>query len=170
MKNILNRGFARVPLPDFVSLVLVIIDRLTGNPNFPTTDPTVSAVSAQLGVLQNAMLIADPVALETAIAAARPVLEQMLDDLADNLEKTVNMDPVKLATTGFPMHKATEQTSAPPDTPQNGRARRTDQAGQVQLLPSRWIGRGATKCRYRPRPRRGRLRPTTRLARRGRCS
>ncbi|HEY1583236.1 MAG TPA: hypothetical protein VGF73_09070 [Chthoniobacterales bacterium] len=134
MINILNRGFIQMSVNDFVALVLVIIDKLTANPDFPVTDPTLAAVSAQLGVLQAAMLIVDPVAREQAILAARAALEQMLDDLADNLEKTANLDPVKLATTGFPMHKAPEQTSEAPAIPTNARLRRTDLAGQSQLL------------------------------------
>jgi hypothetical protein len=134
MKNILNRGFSEIPLDSFVSQVLTIIDRLTGNANFPTTDPTLTTVEAKLGELQAGMVLTDPQSRDEAIEARRAELEQMLDDLADNLEKTALMDPVKLATTGYPMHKDTEQTTAPPATPQNVRARRTDQSGQVQLL------------------------------------
>ena len=134
MKNILNRGFSEEPLNDFIALVLLIISKLTGNADFPITDPTLAALTAQLGVLQNALLIADPVAREQAILAARQELEQMLDDLADNLEKTSGMDPVKLSTTGFPLRKVTTQTGQPPQVPQNPELRRTDVNGQVRLV------------------------------------
>ena len=134
MKNILNRGFSEMALDSFVSLVLLIISKLTGNADFPTTVPTLAALGAQLQVLQDARLIEDPVAREEAIKAARPVVEQMLDDLADNLESTANMNPVKLATTGFPMRKQTAQTAEPPSIPQNPRLRHTGVGGQAQFI------------------------------------
>ncbi len=133
MKNILNRGFSEMSLNDFITLVLLILSKLTGNADFPTTSPTLAALKAQSDALQAAMTIADPVAREAAVKAARMTLEQMLDDLGDSLEETANMDPVKLATTGFPMRKATAQTSEPPPTPQNPRLRRTEVAGQAQF-------------------------------------
>lgn len=58
----------------------------------------------------------------------------MLDDLADSLEAAVNMDPVRLATTGFTLHKETEQTMEPPSVPRNPRFKRTGKAGEAQLL------------------------------------
>jgi hypothetical protein len=134
MKNILNRGFSEEPLDSFIPIVLLIISKLTGNADFPTTAPTLAALGAQLQILQDAMLIVDPVAREEAIKAARADTEQMLDDLADNLESTANMDPVKLATTGFPMRKETEQTSEPPSIPQNPRLRHTGVSGQAQFI------------------------------------
>ena len=134
MKNILNRGFAHMDLDAFVTLLLLILSKLTGNADFPATDPTLAQVETQRDLLLAAMTIADPVAQEAAVAAARANLEQMLDDLADNLESTAHMDPVKLATTGFPMRKETAQTSEPPSTPQNPRLRHTGTSGQAQFI------------------------------------
>jgi hypothetical protein len=44
MKNILNRGFSRMPDDEFVTKVALVIAQLTGNPSFVTTDPTLAAV------------------------------------------------------------------------------------------------------------------------------
>jgi len=134
MKNILNRGFAELTLLQFCYIFELIYSHLLGNAFFVVTDPTLAALDAQYQLLKAAMLIVDPEAREQAVLAERRTLEQMLDDLADNLEKTANMDPVKLATTGFPLHKETEQTTDAPDIPQNQRLRRTGVSGEAQLL------------------------------------
>ncbi len=134
MKNILNRGFSEMSLSDLVTLVLLIITKLTGNADFPTTSPTLAALGAQKDLLQNTALIDDPQAREEAEKAARATMEQMLDDLADSLESTAAMDPVKLSATGFPMRKVTAQTTEPPATPKNPHLRRTGLSGEVQLV------------------------------------
>lgn len=84
--------------------------------------------------LTQAMALANPQARDAAIAAARPKLEQKLDDLADNLEDTADRDPVKLATTGYDMHKDVVQTGDAPPPPQGVRLKVTGNSGEAQLL------------------------------------
>lgn len=134
MKNILNRGFSQLDVNALVTKVLFIITQLTGNPAFPATDPTLAQLSSALDALQQALVLADPQASEQAVKAARAILEQMLDDLADNLEKSVNMDPVKLATTGFDMRKEGATSSGAPSIPGNVRLRLTGKSGEAQVL------------------------------------
>ena len=134
MKNILNRGFSELSLNSFVALVAMILSKLEDNPYFPTTTPTLASVGTQFAALKQTMLIVDPEARTEAIKAARATLEQTLDDLGDNLELTANMDPVKLATTGFGQRKETSQTGQPPTVPENPRLRRTGTTGEAQLL------------------------------------
>jgi hypothetical protein len=134
MKNILNRGFSKMLENDLVTKVTFIIAQLTGNPSFATTDPTLAQLQAALDALTQAMALADPQARDAAVAAARAALQQMLEDLADNLEKTANNDPVKLATTGYDIRKETASTAEPPPVPQNVRLKLTGNSGEAQLL------------------------------------
>lgn len=134
MKNILNRGFSQLTDSDLVTKVTFIIAQLTGNPNFATTNPTLAQLQTALDALKQALTIANPEAQKQAVIAARRTLEQMLDDLADNLETTASNDPVKLATTGYDLRKETTPTSDPLPIPQNLRLKLTGVSGQVQLL------------------------------------
>ncbi|MEP6810309.1 MAG: hypothetical protein ABI992_08715 [Chthoniobacterales bacterium] len=134
MINILNRGFAQFPYQAFIPKVEIIIAQLTGNAYFPSTTPKVSEIQAQLDVLTNALTLPDPQSRDVAAAAARTTLEQMLDDLADNLELTANMDPVKLATTGFAMHQTPTQSGEAPEIPKNLRLKATGVTGEAQVL------------------------------------
>jgi hypothetical protein len=134
MKNILNRGFSQLSVDQLVTKVTFIIAQLTTNPNFATTTPTIAQLQAALDALTQALAIANPDAQKQAVIAARGTLEQVLDDLADNLETTANNDPVKLATTGYDLRKETTPTSDPLPIPQNLRLKLTGVSGQVQLL------------------------------------
>ena len=134
MKNILNRGFSKLGIDQLVTKVTFIIAQLTGNADFPTTDPTLAQLKTALDAVTQALTISNPTAQQQALLAARPTLEQMLDDLADDLEKTANSDPVKLATTGYDLRKETTFTSAAPDAPQNVRLKPTGVSGETQVL------------------------------------
>jgi hypothetical protein len=134
MKNIINRGFSQLSDSDLVTKVTFIIAQLTGNPNFATTNPTLAQLQTALDALKQALTIANPDAQKQAVIAARRTLEQELDDLADNLEKTASNDPVKLATTGYDLRKETAPTTDPLPVPQNLRLKLTGVSGQVQLL------------------------------------
>jgi hypothetical protein len=134
MKNILNRGFSQLTDSALVTKVTFIIAQLTGNANFATPNPTLAQLQTALDALTQALTIANPEAQKQAVIAARSTLEQMLDDLADNLEQTASNDPVKLATTGYDLRKETTPTSDPLPVPQNLRLKLTGVSGQVQLL------------------------------------
>ena len=134
MKNILNRGFSQLSDDVLVTKVAFIISQLTGNPSFPTTNPTLVALQAALDSLEQALILPNPQAQKAAVVAARSTIEQMLDDLADNLENTSSNDPVKLATTGYDLRKETAHTIDAPSIPQNVRLKLTGNSGQAQLL------------------------------------
>jgi len=134
MKNILNRGFSQLVVDQLVTKVKFIIAQLTGNPNFATTNPTLAQLQAALDAVTQALTLSNPTEQEQALLAARPPLEQLLDDLADNLEKTANNDPVKLATTGYDLRKETTFTSDAPAAPQNVRLKLTGVSGEAQVL------------------------------------
>src|SRR5438552_6071688 len=128
MKNILNRGFSQLSDDVLVTKVAFIISQLTGNPSFPTTNPTLVALQAALDSLEQALALANPQARDAAVVAARSIIEQMLDDLADNLENTSGNDPVKLATTGYDLRKETAFWRSTPrySQPRSALTRRTN--------------------------------------------
>lgn len=123
-----------MPDDEFVTKVAFIIAQLTGNPSFVTTDPTLAALQTALDALKQAMLLPNPQARDAAVTAARATLEQILENLADNLEKTANNDPVKLATTGFDLRKDPGQTGEAPIIPANLRLKLTGTSGELQVL------------------------------------
>ncbi len=134
MKNILNRGFGHLSIDAFVTKVMFIITQLTANAYFPVIKPTLAQLQAALDVITTALVMPNPTARDAAVAAGRVTMEQMLDDLADDLEETAALDPVKLSTTGFEMHKPTTQTGEAPETPQNVRLKLTGVSGEAQVL------------------------------------
>lgn len=71
--NILNSGFSNTPFDQFVQKVMAIIAALTGNPNFPTTNPTVANIQSGLNALTAAMAIPGP-SREAAVGATRDAL------------------------------------------------------------------------------------------------
>jgi hypothetical protein len=130
----LNRGFAKLPVRLFISKVKWIISRLTANPSFPTTKPTLAQVQSELDVLMKALILPSPHERVIAVAAARFTLQQTLDDLADDLELTALMDPVKLATTGFDLRRTAQQTREAPGIPHKVRLRYTGVSGEIKIL------------------------------------
>src|SRR5450432_771561 len=107
------------------NVVGAIITALTNNPNFTKPDPALVDLQAAAGSLNQAMTMAPGQARDEAVAAQRRAVEQMLEDLVDNLEKTARNDPVKRPTTGFDLKKTTSQTGEAPPIPQNVRLRLT---------------------------------------------
>jgi hypothetical protein len=132
--KILNSGFSELTPEELADKVAFIIAQLTGNPNFATTNPTLAVISAQLALLNNAIAMAPGEARDAAIEAARGPLEQMMQNLASNLEQTANGNMAALATTGFELRKAGARTGDAPDAPQNLRLRNLETSGDVQFL------------------------------------
>jgi hypothetical protein len=134
MKNILNRGFSQLGNSELVTKIQLIISQLTGNPILTLPNTAFTAVQSGLATLEGALALTNPQARKAGINAARPPLEQALDDLADDLETAANNDPAALATTGFDLRKATSSTSEAPSQPQNVRLRRTGNSGEAQVI------------------------------------
>ena len=129
----LNSGFSDLSDEEFATKVAFVIAQLTGNANFPTTSPTLAVVQAQLDLLEAALIMPPGQARDGAIETARGPLEQMMQNLADNLEQAAPGDLGKLSTTGFDMRKAPTAGGAP-DTPGNLRLRNLEASGDVQFL------------------------------------
>lgn len=134
MKNILNRGFSGLSLDAFIAKVKIILAALTGNLAFPITDPTLANVQTQLDALENAAVLRDPAAQNAGVSKERPKLEMMLDDLADNLEKTAAGDTAKLATTGFDLHATANTPTTVSPQPQNVRCKANGTSHEFQVL------------------------------------
>ncbi|MFL6589636.1 MAG: hypothetical protein ACJ8M4_05635 [Chthoniobacterales bacterium] len=99
---IINREFSKFTETNLSVFVHNILWRLLNNPDFPTPRPTLEGLREKLGELKRGLdrlFGGDDQALET-IRGTRAELEQMMRNLADNLEATTQ-DRVKLATTGF---------------------------------------------------------------------
>ena len=130
----LNSGFTALSDEDLFDKGTFIVAQLTGNAYYATTTPTLAAVSTQLGLLQTALNMPPGVARDGALATARPPLEEMLQDLAENLEQSTPDNLQKLSTTGFDLRKTPVHTAEPPPTPGNLRLKNTTTSGEVQFL------------------------------------
>jgi len=131
--RLLNSGFSELSAEEFATKVAFVIAQLTGNTNFPTTNPTLAVVQAQLDLLEAALIMAPGQARDGAIETTRGPLEQMMQNLADNLEQAAPGDVGKLSTTGFDMRK-TPTAGGAPDTPGNLRLKNLEESGDVQFL------------------------------------
>jgi hypothetical protein len=134
MKNTLNRGFSEYSNDALVTKVGLIIGQLTGNAYFAVTDPTMAQLATARDGLTGAMAQPDTPARRTAVASHRDIVGQMLEDLADNLEKTAANDVAKLATTGFDLKKDRVVSTEAPAVPLNLRLKTTGTSGEVQVL------------------------------------
>jgi hypothetical protein len=132
--RLLNSGFSDLSPEAFADKVGFIIGQLTGNPNYATTNPTLAAVQAALDPLNAGILMPPGQARDGAIATARPPLEEMMQDLAENLEQATPGNLAKLSTTGFDIRKTAVQTTEPPPTPGNLRLKNLQESGAVQFL------------------------------------
>ncbi len=132
--RLLNSGFSELSDDELNDKFLFIYTSLNGNSYYPTTNPTLAAVKTQGILLENALSMPPGVARDGAIATARPPLEEMLQDMADNLEQATPGDLQALSTTGFDLRKTPVQTSEPPPIPGNLRLRNLPTSGEVQFL------------------------------------
>jgi hypothetical protein len=130
----LNSGFSQLTPEEFADKVALIIAQLTGNASFPTTNPTLAAVQTALDPLTVAIAMPKGVARDGAIETARGPLEQSMQDLADDLEKTAAGNLAKLSTTGFDLRKSPTSTAEAPATPANLRLKNLEESGAVQFL------------------------------------
>ena len=132
--NILNSGFSRFNDDDFAVKASFIISQLTGNADFPTTNPSLASLQAARDELTQARNIPPGQARDTASAAARAKQEGLLQDVAANLELGPNVTEEMLATTGFDLRKSISHTGEGPATPANLRLKATGASGEVQFL------------------------------------
>jgi hypothetical protein len=131
--NRLNSGFSRVRNFDLAKRTRAIVAALTGNVNFPTTTPTLTAVRSSLSALQSALTLPRDNARDTEVAAARSTLTLQLHQLARNLEMTLDVTDAMLATTGFEIRKRGTRSDAPVNAPGNVCLKATSVRGKVQL-------------------------------------
>jgi hypothetical protein len=132
--NKLNSGFTRTRDKDLDNKSDSIIKALTGNPNFPTTDPTLATVQTALTAFEQALALPPGNPRDEQVLATRKVLTDLLERLARFLELVPGVTDAMLATTGFDMRQTPARTGAPVDAPGNLRAKATGAMGSVQLL------------------------------------
>ena len=132
--RLLNSGFSKVPNEEFFDKGTFIVAQLTGNTYYTTTNPTLAAVQTQLDALDAALKMPPGQARDGAIATARPPLEEMLQDLAENLEQATPGNLQKLSTTGYDLRKTPAQTGDAPPTPANLRLKNLAASGEVLFL------------------------------------
>ena len=111
--RLLNSGLSALSPEQVATKVAFIISELTGNANYPTTNPTLAALQSQLNALNAALLLPPGQARDGAIATARPPLEAAIQDLADNLEQATPDNLEKLSTTGFNIRKTPVASNEP---------------------------------------------------------
>lgn len=108
MQNVLiylfvKLGFSRLKAADKVSKALDIVQALTGNPNFPVTDPTKEAVETAANELQTA--ISEAQNKDRQKIAVKNQKEATLDDLMSKLQSDINTksggDPAKIYSAGM---------------------------------------------------------------------
>jgi hypothetical protein len=134
MNNILNSGFSKLSPEALAAKTSAIMAACTNNPNFLQTDPTMAEVQAKLDALNKALSMPKGQARDEAVEATRTGVEQILADLADDLENEAKGDLVKLATTGFDLRKAPVHSGDSPTIPLNLHVRLTGVTGEVQAL------------------------------------
>src|ERR1700736_2040031 len=131
----LNRGFSQLRDTELDNKAQTIITALTGNAAFPTPNPTLVAITTALTDFQTALAMPQRTAArDAAVAQTRAALENLLQQLAANLELTPNVTDAQLATTGFDLPKIRTKTDAPVEAPGNVRLKSTGTSGQVQVL------------------------------------
>jgi hypothetical protein len=132
--RLLNSGLSALSPEQVATKVAFIIQQLTGNANYPTTNPTLAALQTLLNALNAALLVPPGQMRDGAIATARPPLEAAVQDLADNLEQITPGNLEKLSTTGFDIRKTPSASNEPPPTPGNLRLKNLQASGDVQFV------------------------------------
>ena len=100
--KIIDREFSKFTEVNLSVYVHNILWRLRDNPDFPAPNPGLEELREKLGELKREvtkLLSGDDGALDP-MRSTRHALEELMRNLADNLEKTSH-DRAKLATTGF---------------------------------------------------------------------
>jgi hypothetical protein len=175
MTNLITAGFDSLPPADFLSQSRLIVNSMTGNPDFPepwpAPVPSLATITADLSTYQDALditLAGDRTQI-TARNSARATLSNDLLLLRLYVETMGNGNPAKIATSGFPLKQRSPRSLAvvptvPPgfiisQGPVSGtisvKCRRVPGAGcyQVQLasadptLEASWMDVGSfTRC------------------------
>jgi hypothetical protein len=134
MLNILRRGYSHDSAESLLTVLSTILTALLGHPFFVVTDPTLATVTTARDALATDLAMPKGEARDQAIAADRAVAEELLELLADNLEKLANNDPVKLSTTGYQFVDIPTQTTEAPSSPKDVRLKPNGISGEVRVL------------------------------------
>jgi hypothetical protein len=132
--NKLNRGFSQLRDDELGVKAQAVIAALTGNAAFPSPAPKLETVQSALTAYEAALAMPDGVARTAQVAATRGPLENLLRQLASNLELTADVTDAQLATTGFDLPRDKSRTSEPVMAPGNVRLKSTGTSGEVQVL------------------------------------
>ncbi len=130
----LNRGFSRLGENELGNKAQTVIAALTGNAAFPSPAPKLETVQSALTAYQSALAMPEGVARTAKVTATRAPLEDLLRQLASNLELTAGITEEQLATTGFDLPREKGRTSEAVVAPGNVRLKTTGTSGEMQVL------------------------------------
>lgn len=131
-------NFTRLTIPEKLQLVKQILTAMTGNPNFPTPQPTLAQVSAAADALETADSTA-----QTARAASKTAtserdqkmkaLDLLVAQLAAHVESVSGDDETKILSAGMDVRATGSPGSDPPAQPQGVAATEGDHAGELDV-------------------------------------
>ena len=115
-----------------------IVDSLTGNPNFPTPNPTLAAVTAAINTLQTSIVNAQKARQEAQAKTAdqnrnEDTLDQIMRQLAAYIENVSADDEAKIRSAGVGIRSATPPATDPLTAPSGLSATEGDHEGEIDL-------------------------------------
>lgn len=125
-------------VPEKLQRIKQILTAMTGNPNFPTPQPTLAQVSAASDALETADSTA-----QTARAAAKTAtsvrdqkesaLDLLVTQLAAHVESVSGDDETKILSAGMDVRATSAPGSEPPRQPQGVAATEGDHSGEIDV-------------------------------------
>jgi hypothetical protein len=115
-------NFSRLTIPEKLSRVKQITTALTGNPNFPSPQPTLAQVTAAANDLEGAANTAQVARQQAKTATSKrdaleEVLNTMMGQLAAHVESISGDDETKILSAGMDVRDTTTPGSDPPSPP-----------------------------------------------------
>src|SRR2546430_7608479 len=101
MKAKVNIGFSRTPDSELDERAKGIIEKLTGNGDFPTPSPTLATVQTALDDYSKALGMQRGQARTDTTRVRRATLEDLLQKLGTYVNTTADGDESKLINSGF---------------------------------------------------------------------
>ena len=130
-------NFRRLTVPEKIAKVRQIVTALTGNPSFPTPNPTLAVVTAGADNLEAAYSTtqANKQAVKTSVTdqtIKEDDLVQLISQLASYVENRAGDDETKITSAGMDV-KAGPTASGTPDTPSGLEITIGDHDGELDL-------------------------------------
>ena len=138
MANKIKLDLQGITVPDKVQFIRQIITKLTGNANFPTTNPTLTALGTLADNLQTAFnkQQTDQQTAKTsttALGTAEDAADAGLNSLANNVEEVSGGNKEKIESSGLNVRAPRTPTTSL-DAPQNLAVTAGDDEGELDLV------------------------------------